>query len=138
MFIFYYAVLSEVSPPTVLSPFAAAAITGGNPYRTTLQSWKYTLPAFIVPFMLVLSPAGTGLLLKGEPASIALTVVTAVLGVLGLAAGAQNWLLQETRPHERVMLVAGGLLLTYPAVSSDLAGFVIMAIAGGLHWLRTR
>ena len=44
MFIFYYAVLSEVSPPTALSPFAAAAITGGDPYRTTLQSWKYTLP----------------------------------------------------------------------------------------------
>jgi len=138
MFIFYYAVLSEVSPPTALSPFAAAAITGGNPYRTTLQSWKYTLPAFIVPFMLVLSPAGTGLLLKGEPASIALTVVTAILGVLGLAAGAQNWLLQETRPHERIMLVAGGLLLTYPAISTDLAGLVIMAIAGGLHWMRTR
>ena len=43
MFIFYYAVLSEVSPPTALSPFAAAAITGGDPYKTTLQSWKYTL-----------------------------------------------------------------------------------------------
>ena len=42
MFIFYYAVLSEVSPPTALSPFAAAAITGGDPYKTTLQSWKYT------------------------------------------------------------------------------------------------
>src|SRR5204862_7896747 len=50
MFIFYYAVLSEVSPPTALSPFAAAAITGGDPYRTTLQSWKYTLPAFLLPF----------------------------------------------------------------------------------------
>src|SRR6185369_1212305 len=50
MFIFYYAVLSEVSPPTALSPFAAAAITGGDPYKTTLQSWKYTLPAFLVPF----------------------------------------------------------------------------------------
>ena len=55
MFIFYYAVLSEVSPPTALSPFAAAAITGGDPYRTTLQSWKYTLPAFVVPFVFVLS-----------------------------------------------------------------------------------
>jgi TRAP transporter 4TM/12TM fusion protein len=51
MFIFYYAVLSEVSPPTALSPFAAAAITGGSPYRTTLQSWKYTMPAFLVPFV---------------------------------------------------------------------------------------
>ena len=66
MFIFYYAVLSEVSPPTALSPFAAAAITGGDPYRTTLQSWKYTLPAFLVPFMFVLDPAGSGLLLKGS------------------------------------------------------------------------
>ena len=56
MFIFYYAVLSEVSPPTALSPFAAAAITGGDPYLTTLQSWKYTLPAFVVPFLFVLSP----------------------------------------------------------------------------------
>ena len=58
MFIFYYAVLSEVSPPTALSPFAASAITGGNPYLTTLQSWKYTMPAFLVPFVFVLDPAG--------------------------------------------------------------------------------
>src|SRR6187399_1524760 len=67
MFIFYYSVLSEVSPPTALSPFAAAAITGGDPYRTTLQAWKYTLPAFVVPFVFVLDPAGVGLLLKTPP-----------------------------------------------------------------------
>src|SRR3954464_726133 len=64
MFIFYYAVLSEVSPPTALSPFAAAAITGGDPYKTTMQAWKYTLPAFLVPFVFVLDPQGIGLLLK--------------------------------------------------------------------------
>ena len=63
MFIFYYSVLSEVSPPTALSPFAAAAITGGDPYKTTLQAWKYTLPAFLVPFVFVLDPQGVGLLL---------------------------------------------------------------------------
>ena len=60
MFIFYYAVLSEVSPPTALSPFAAAAITGGDPYKTTLQCWKYTVPAFLVPFMFVLDPERPG------------------------------------------------------------------------------
>ena len=64
MFIFYYAVLSEVSPPTALSPFAAAAITGGDPYKTTLYAWKYTLPAFLVPFVFVLDPQGLGLLMK--------------------------------------------------------------------------
>src|SRR5438105_7551778 len=64
MFIFYYAVLSEVSPPTALSPFAAAAITGGDPYKTTMQAWKYTLPAYLVPFVFLLDPQGIGLLLK--------------------------------------------------------------------------
>src|SRR3989475_711877 len=66
MFIFYYAVLSDVSPPTALSPLAAAAITGGDPSKTTLQAWKYTLPAFVVPFMFVLDPSGVGLLLTGS------------------------------------------------------------------------
>src|SRR5437879_7096760 len=66
MFIFYYAVLSEVSPPTALSPFAAAAITGGDPYKTTMQAWKYTMPAFLVPFVFLLDPSGVGLLLTGS------------------------------------------------------------------------
>jgi len=63
MFIFYYAVLSEVSPPTALSPFAAAALTGADPIKTTLQTWKYTIPAFVVPFVFTLSERGRALLL---------------------------------------------------------------------------
>ena len=103
MFIFYYAVLSEVSPPTALSPFAAAAITGGDPYKTTLQCWKYTVPAFLVPFMFVLDPSGLGLLLMGSTKalaaanwwSIAEVTFTAALGVAALAAGFQGWALQD-------------------------------------------
>ncbi len=67
MFIFYYAVLSEVSPPTALSPFAAAALTGGNPFQTMMLTWKYTLPAFLVPFVFTLTPSGSGILLIGAP-----------------------------------------------------------------------
>ena len=76
MFIFYYSVLSEVSPPTALSPFAAAAITGGDPYKTTLQAWKYTLPAFLVPFVFVLDPQGVGLLLVVPPGGSWVDIVT--------------------------------------------------------------
>ena len=68
MFIFYYAVLSEVSPPTALSPFAAAALTGGNPFATMMLTWKYTLPAFLVPFVFTLTPEGLGILMQGTPA----------------------------------------------------------------------
>ena len=122
MFIFYYAVLSEVSPPTALSPFAAAAITGGNPYRTTMMSWKYTLPAFVVPFMFVLDPAGLGLLLKGSWQDVVLSSVTAMIGIAALAAGAQNWALKRCNVVERWLLVVAGLLLVYPQPLYDAVG----------------
>ena len=79
MFVFYYAVLSEVSPPTALSPFAAAAITGAGPYRTTLQAWKYTLPAFLLPFVFVTDPEGVALLLTFTPTMTWLDVVWQML-----------------------------------------------------------
>jgi TRAP-type uncharacterized transport system fused permease subunit len=120
MFIFYYAVLSEVSPPTALSPFAAAAICGGDPYRTTLQSWKYTLPAFLVPFVFVLDPQGAGLLLAipkgGSWVDIIEITVKTSLGLVALAAVAQNWALRQNRPLERGLLLLSGLLLVFPSL----------------------
>jgi TRAP transporter 4TM/12TM fusion protein len=127
MFIFYYAVLSEVSPPTALSPFAAAAITGGNPYRTTLHSWKYTLPAFLVPFAFVLDPAGVGLLLKGSVGDIIHVTATGFLGIAALACGAQGWMFRRTTLVERLMLIAAGLLLVYPAAAADVIGVGLVA-----------
>ena len=71
MFIFYYAVLSEVSPPTALSAFAAAAITGGDGFRTMMLLMRYTAPAFLVPFAFVLTENGQGLLLQGGLGTVA-------------------------------------------------------------------
>ncbi len=136
MFIFYYAVLSEVSPPTALSPFAAAAITGGDPYRTTMQAWKYTLPAFLVPFCFVLDPSGVGLLLKGSWIDVAHVTVTAAIGIAALACGTQGWMLVRTSRIERVMLVAAGVLLVYPTTAADVAGLILVAVAAALQWRR--
>ncbi|OPY66089.1 MAG: DctM-like transporter [Syntrophorhabdaceae bacterium PtaU1.Bin034] len=127
MFIFYYAVLSEVSPPTALSPFAAAALTGGSPFRTMMMAWKYTIPAFIVPFMFVLTPDGMGLLLEGPPANMVWTLVTALIGVFGIAAGASSWLFRHTAPWERTAMILGGLLLVYSSVVFDIIGFCLIA-----------
>jgi len=139
MFIFYYAVLSEVSPPTALSPFAAAAITGGDPYKTTLQCWKYTVPAFLVPFMFVLDPSGQGLLLMGSTKalaaanwwSIAEVTLTAAVGIAALASGFQGWALLRTTLLERWMLIIAGFALVYPSTLADVIGFggVIAALA---------
>ena len=144
MFIFYYAVLSEVSPPTALSPFAAAAITGGDPYKTTLQSWKYTLPAFLLPFMFVLDPAGQGLLLMGSTQAlakadwwaIAQVTFTAAAGIAALAGGFQGWALKRTTLLERGMLLVAGFALVYPGATADVIGFGLMAAALAMQALR--
>src|SRR6476646_2726532 len=129
MFIFYYAVLSEVSPPTALSPFAAAAITGGDPYKTTLQAWKYTLPAFLVPFVFVLDPQGIGLLLKlpkdGSWIDIVLITGKTALGLAALAAAAQGWALRRTTTAERLLLVLAGLFLVFPSLLEALMEVMI-------------
>src|SRR5690348_705047 len=137
MFIFYYAVLSEVSPPTALSPFAAAAITGGDPYKTTLQCWKYTTPAFLVPFFFVLDPQGSGLLLTGSFKALAdanwgsIAVITsiAVVSIAALVTGFQGWLYRNAGPAVRLLLISAGFLLVYPEWWSRIAGFCLIAVS---------
>jgi TRAP-type uncharacterized transport system fused permease subunit len=144
MFIFYYAVLSEVSPPTALSPFAAAAITGGGPYRTTLQCWKYAAPAFLVPFMFVLDPSGTGLLLTGSFKtladanwlSIGVVTLTAAIGIVALAGGLQGWLMRKTMGPERIMLIVAGLMLVYPRALFDYIGAALVVAVIVMQKLR--
>ncbi|HEX6295243.1 MAG TPA: TRAP transporter permease [Burkholderiales bacterium] len=144
MFIFYYAVLSEVSPPTALSPFAAAAITGGDPYKTTLQCWKYTTPAFLLPFMFVLDPSGLGLLLMGSTkalagadwGSIAMVTFTAAIGIAALASGLQGWLFHRTHWLERWMLIVAGFALVYPGLTADIIGFGLVLLVLATQWFR--
>jgi TRAP-type uncharacterized transport system fused permease subunit len=142
MFIFYYAVLSEVSPPTALSPFAAAAITGGDPYKTTLQSWKYTLPAFVVPFIFVLDPLGVGLLLsipKGATwLAIVEVTVLAIFALVALSGAAEGWLLRKTPPWQRILLLVAGLLLLVPQPLYDAVGFGLLVLVVVVQLLKPR
>jgi TRAP transporter 4TM/12TM fusion protein len=138
MFIFYYAVLADVSPPTALAPFAAAALTGGNPFRTTMLAWKYCLPAFLVPFMITLSPEGVGLLMIGAPLAITITFISSCLAVAALAVAFGGWLIKQASVVERVLMGMGGLALLYADVRFDTAGLVLLTIAAGLHLLRVR
>ena len=153
MFIFYYAVLSEVSPPTALSPFAAAAITGGSPYKTTMQAWKYTMPAFLVPFVFVCDPIGVGLLgqvPKGGSWFDILTVsFETMAGIAILAFAFQGRFVKKSSALETLLFTIGGMLLVFPellAIIVGLAGikighpymlaFALAALAGVMQWMR--
>ena len=136
MFVFYYAVLSEVSPPTALSPFAAAALTGGNPLRTTMLSWKYTAPAFIVPFAFTIDPRGLGLLLQASAGAVAWSLLTASLGVLAIAVSAAGWIRRAASPVERGLAATAAALLFVPSVTVALTGAALLAVVVAVHWRR--
>jgi TRAP transporter 4TM/12TM fusion protein len=148
MFVFYYAVLSEVSPPTALSPFAASAITGAGPYRTTLQAWKYTLPAFVLPFVFVTDPEGVGLLLRLTDSmtwtDVAWQVFLATAGLAALAVATQGWLVRGLAGWERWTMALAGLLMIFPAAlqavladlipTPHLVGLALAAALMALQW----
>ncbi len=138
MFVFYYAVLSEVSPPVALSPFAASAITGGNPYKTMMLTWKYALPCFLVPFMFT-QPDGLALLWRDTTLQDAARAsISAIVGIIAIVSGVGGHLRLPATLVERVLLVAAGLLLLAPGTLADLAGLLLFAAAVGLQVARGR
>jgi TRAP transporter 4TM/12TM fusion protein len=136
MFIFYYAVLSEVSPPTALSPFAAAALTGGNPFKTMILTWKYTLPAFIVPFVFTMTPKGTGVLLQGPAAAILEVSVLAVAGVAALALASGGRIRGPLSIAERLVLGMSGAVTLFVGDPGNAVGISVAALVLILHFKR--
>jgi TRAP-type uncharacterized transport system fused permease subunit len=138
MFVFYYAVLSEVSPPTALAAVAASAITGGNAFRTMMQAWKYTLPAFLVPCAFVLTDRGSGLLLESSAGDALIALAAGVLSVAALAVVTGGWMFWPAGWPERALSAVAAVLLLYLATPTVLAGTALFAAAVALHLLLRR
>lgn len=137
MFIFYYAVLSEVTPPTALAAVAAAAITGGSVMRTMWQTWKYTLPAFLVPIAFVLTDNGSALLLQRPVFDVIWVTLVSALGVAALAVVTSGWMLGPARRVERLLCLPAALLLLYLQPITVGIGIALFAAAVVVH-LTTR
>jgi len=136
MFIFYYAVLSEVSPPTALAAMAASAITGGDAVRSMMQTLKYALPAFLVPFAFVLTDNGAALLGEASvPGVVAATAISA-LAVFALAIVTGGWLRGPAGLVERVLCVPAALLLLYLEPVTVGIGLACLAVAIAIHLVR--
>ena len=133
MFIFYYAVLSEVSPPTALAAVAAAAITGGKVIPTMLQACKYTLPAFLAPLAFVVTDNGQLLLGRGGMGWVVGATGVCGLAVCGLAVATTGWMFGPTRPVERVLCLGSALLLLYLVPTSIAIGAGMLGAAVVLH-----
>lgn len=123
LFIFYYGMLSFLTPPVCVAAYVGAAIAGASPMKTGWQSTRLAAVAYIVPFMVVYSPA---LILQGSFLDVAVAVPAAFLGCIGLAAGLEGYLFKSMPWILRVPVFIGGVFLIFPGLITDLIGIVLL------------
>jgi len=128
LFILYFGVISNVTPPFALAAYAGAGIAGSDPMRTGILAFRLGIPGFILPYMFVHSPA---LIMEGPWPSVLLAVVTAVAGVMLLTAALTGYLLTPCTPLERAFFLAAALVLIKPGLVTDLVGLALAL--GGLR-----
>ena len=128
-FVFYFGIVADITPPVALAAYAGSAIAQGNPMKTGLTATRLAIAAFIIPFVFAYSPM---ILFVGESIlwyEVVLTVITAVIGMIGVAAGLSGYLLGNMNIVQRIVTILGGVLLIIPGVWTDAAGIALVAVA---------
>ena len=125
MFVFYFGIIADVTPPVALAAFAGSAISGGKPLKTGINASKLAIAAFIIPYIFVLSPVI--LMIDATPISLITVLVTSIIGMIGLSASMIGCLVKPLNGLERVILFVGGLLMIQPGLVTDLVGFLLLA-----------
>lgn len=136
MFVFYFGIIADVTPPVALAAYAGAGISGGNALRTGVNASKLAIAAFIIPYMFVLSPEL--LMISSDPWHIVLTVLTAILGMVALSSALIGYLSDACALWERILLILAGLLMIKPGLATDLAGVAIFALVLFLQMKRNK
>ena len=124
MFVFYFAILSAITPPVALAVYAANGISRAALWESSIAALRLGATGYIIPFMFVFGPS---LLMIGTPMQITLTAITASIGVVCLAGGLSGYLLGTASLWQRLLLVAAAFVLIKPGIYTDFAGFALIA-----------
>lgn len=133
MFIFYFAVISMITPPVALASFAAAGIAESDLWETGIAAFKMAIPGFLIPYVIVYNP---GLILEGPPRDILWGTFTTLIGVIALAGAVIGFFFRMARPWERVVLFIGSILLIVPEAITDLIGMAMVGTVLGIQLRR--
>ncbi len=126
MFVFYFGIFANITPPVALAAFAGAGISGGDPNKTGFIAMRLAIAGFIVPFIFVFAPEM--LMINATIGNISAIVITSTLGVLMLSISTEGYFLREVNIGLRVLAAISGLLLIYPDIITDVIGFTALAI----------
>lgn len=126
LFVFYFGIIADITPPVALAAFAAAGVSGGDPIKTGVVAAKLAIAAFIIPYMIIFSPAL--LMIDTSFGEVIWVVFTAIIGMMSIGAGMIGYWYRKVTWVERIIAIGAGLLLIYPENFSDIAGLIIFVI----------
>ena len=126
MFVFYFGIVADITPPVALAAYAGSAIAKSSPMRTALNASRLAIAAFLVPYVFALNPAM--LFIDTVWYEVVLIAVSSFIGMISISVALEGYLIHEVNPFFRILCAAGGLALLIPGTLSDLAGLVALAI----------
>lgn len=127
MFVFYFGIVADITPPVALAAYAGSAIARSNPLKTGVQATKLAIAAFIIPYVFALNPSLLVLPASG-PLEVITVTITAFVGMFGVAIAVEGYVFGKVNPLLRLVALAGGLLLIVPGLTTDISGIALIAI----------
>ncbi len=126
MFVFYFGIVADITPPVALAAYAGSAIAKSNPMRTAFNASKLAIAAFIIPYIFSLNPVM--LLVDVTPVAIVMIVITSIVGLFGVSCGLEGYVFADMNPLFRILAIGGGLALIYPGTLTDIVGMAIVGL----------
>jgi len=126
MFVFYFGIIADITPPVALAAYAGSAIAKSDPIKTGLTASRLAITAFIIPYIFVFNP--TMLWVGASPLNVIQIIITSFIGMFGLAAGIEGFMLKKVSLPLRFAAVIGGLMAIDPGYITDIIGFVLIAL----------
>lgn len=136
MFVFYFGIIADVTPPVALAAYAGSAIAGGNALKTGVNASKLAIAAFLIPYMFVMSPAM--LMIDADFISIVSILITAIIGMVALSSSLIGYFIVKESLGERVAFALGGLMLIKPGTMTDILGIAIVGALIAYQWWRSK
>lgn len=137
MFVFYFGIVADITPPVALAAYAGSAIAKSNPMKTALNASRLAIAAFIVPYIFAYSPAMLFVNVTSVWAVIQI-VLSALLGIFGVAAGLEGFMLRKMNWLFRLICIGGGLGLMIPGALSDLVGLVLIGGVFAIQYVQNK
>ena len=123
MFVFYFGIVADITPPVALAAYAGSAIAKSDPMRTALNASKLAIGAFLIPYIFCLNPAM--LLIDTNIPEFVLIIITSVIGMFAISAAIEGYMTTNLNPVLRIVLAVAGLMLIYPGIVTDIIGIVV-------------